>query len=127
MSIPVQLGELGEAVGRFGFAYLLTVSDDGRPHSVAVDPTTDGTEFAIDAGRRTRANAQARSNVSLLFPPVEPGGYSLIVDATATVDGESIRLAPSGAVLHRPASIGFVPDNPACTADCVPLAVDSDS
>lgn len=125
MSIPVELRDLSAAVGRFGFAYLLTVSDDGRPHSVAVEPVDDGGTFVVDVGRRTRANATARPKVSLLYPPVEAGGYSLIVDAAATVEADVVRLTASSAVLHRPAAVGFVPQNSACTADCVPLRVDT--
>jgi hypothetical protein len=59
--------------------------------------------------------------VSLLWPPEQPGGYSLIIDGTAE-QAESARLAvtPTRAVLHRrgeplPGGTG------SCSHDCVPL------
>ena len=58
----------------------------------------------MSVGRGTARNAAARSAISLCYPPVDDGGYSLIIDGTAAVDGEAtVRLAPTGAVLHRPA------------------------
>ena len=45
-----------------------------------------------------------RSSVSVVFPPVEHSdGYSLVVDGDATVDGSLVDVAPTWAVLHRPA------------------------
>ncbi len=124
MSIPVPLGELGETLGRYGYAYLLTVADDGRPHAVAVDPVLDEAAFVVGVGNRSRANVAARSNIALVFPPAETGGYSLIVDADGSVDGERVRLVPTKAVLHRPATPGFVSSNPGCVSDCVRLTVE---
>ena len=90
MSLSVDLTELTEALADFGFAYLLTVNDGGRPHAVAVTPeVTDGVLAVRDLGRRSVANTSARPHVSLLFPPREVGGYSLIVDGDAKVDGDT--------------------------------------
>jgi hypothetical protein len=56
-----------------------------------------------------------------LWAPIEPGGYSLIVDGTATRDDPGLdRLAvrPSKAILHRsaePSATG------AQVSDCVPV------
>jgi hypothetical protein len=66
--------------------------------------------------------------VSLLWPPNDPDGYSLIVDATVTAtagtgEGEGdnvVRLQPTRAVLHRPAPEGATLA-PGCGADCIPL------
>lgn len=110
MSISVALDELRAAIADTDRApYLLTVSDDGRAHTVAVAPWWDDDELVIRVGRHTVANAQARALVSLLWAPKERVGYSLIVDADVTGtasddDGtHSIRLRPTRAVLHRPA------------------------
>jgi hypothetical protein len=108
MSIAVELEELRLQSEAFpGDAFLVTVSDDGRPHTVAVRPTWDGGELVVPTGRTTAANAVARPLVALLWPPPEIGGYSLIVDAAATPGGDGeVRLQPTRAVLHRPAAGG---------------------
>lgn len=122
MSIPVDLTALdGEMVGR-PFCYLLTVSDDARPHAVAVQPVLTDGALVAEAGGRTRGNADARPSVSLVFPPVEPDGYSLIVDGTAVTDDTRVSIEPTRAVLHRPAPapLGDT-DTGACGSDCVEL------
>ena len=118
MSIAVGLDELRAKIAEFTTdAYLLTVSDDGRAHSVAVPVRWDGDELVIDAGGTTRRNATARPLVALLWPPPEPGGFSLIVDAAVErVDGDAevVVLTPTRAVLHRPAPAGG-------GSDCAPV------
>jgi len=119
MSLPVALDGLREEVARFGSApYLITVRDDGSPHAVAVSVDWDGDRLAASVGVRTAANAAACPRVSLLWTPDETGGYSLIVDGAADVDGEQLRVAPSRAVLHRPAADGFEPVSESCGSDC---------
>lgn len=104
MSIAVAIEDLAAAIGEYGWAYLLTVRDDLRPQIVAVTPAWDGEELVMDVGGGTARNVSARSSISLCYPPVDDGGYSLIVDGVAAIDGEStLRFAPTGAVLHRPA------------------------
>ena len=103
MSIAVGLDELRAQVAEYTTdAYLLTVRDDGRAHSVAVPLRWDGDDLVVPAGATTAANARARPLVALLWPPPERGGYSLIVDADARVDDNEITLRPTKAVLHRP-------------------------
>ncbi len=126
MSIPVALDELRAAIeGRAASPYLLTVSDDQRPHSVSVALGWDGDELIMGVGNRTMANASSRPEVALLWPPDEPGGYSLIVDGTVSGtsgagDGDNVvRVQPTRAVLHRPAAPDA--DTGACGSDCVPL------
>lgn len=126
MSIPVALDDLRAALAeRPPVAYLLTVTDDGRPHAVHVAIAWDGDRLAARVGRRTAANAAARPGaVSLVFPVRTPDDYSLIVDGTAGSedaghDGHRVLVQPTKAVLHRPAA---VPDpGAACGSDCVPL------
>jgi hypothetical protein len=138
MSIPVALDELRAAIAeRPASAYLLTVTDDGHPHAVHVAIAWHGDRLVAEVGRRTAANAAARPRaVSLVFPVRTPDDYSLIVDGTASLveaaaDDATARtaaapagerrvlVAPTKAVLHRPAT---VPDPAsACGADCVPL------
>ena len=115
MSVGVELDRLHEEVARFGATpYLLTVSDDGRPHATSVSVSwADGTLVA-GVGRRSAANCADRPDVSLLWPPVEEGGFSLIVDGAASVDGEQVTVSPARAVLHRQRA-----DGPG--SDCVRL------
>jgi hypothetical protein len=120
MSIGVELDELRAQIDAFATdAYLLTVREDGRAHSVAVPVRWEGDDLVVPAGNTTAANAQARPLVALLWPPPERGGYSLIVDATvvataAVETGHEVTVRPTRAVLHRPAPSG--PGN-----DCAPV------
>ena len=124
MSVPVPLERLRAALDERGnSAYLLTTSDDGRPHAVHVPVLWDGDALAVDAGRRSVANAAARPSVSLLYAVRTADDYSLIIDGTAAIVGDGdarrLRVTPTRAVLHRPAA---QPDPAsACGADCVPL------
>ncbi len=121
MSIPVAIDDLAAAIGEYSWAYLLTVRDDLRPHIVAVTPSWDGQQLVIDVGRGTARNAAERPSISLCYPPVDDGGYSLIVDGEATVEGEAmVRFAPTGAVMHRPAPEGFTGSGTGCGNDCEP-------
>jgi hypothetical protein len=117
VSIPVGLDELRARIDGFlADAYLLTVSDDARAHSVAVRVGWDGDEIVIGAGNTSRRNARARKLVALLWPPNSRGEYSLIVDAeVARVDDDSeiVVLRPTRGVLHRPAPDGG--------SDCAPV------
>ena len=126
MSVKVDLGELGQHLQRHPFAYLLTVGEDLRAHAVAVQPSLEeGGLLMTGLGRRTSDNIAARPDVSLVWPPYEPGGYSLIVDGRATVIDETARVEPGHAVLHRPADHAADPRAAAggtgCGNDCVPL------
>jgi len=123
VSVPVTLDRLRAEIGRFARSpYLLTVGDDARPHAVAVSAAWEGDALAVAVGRASAANAAARPGVSLLWPPNEPGGYSLIVDGSAASTGGQGRIAftPMRAVLHRPAS-GPDSAKPGCSADCLPI------
>lgn len=123
MSIAVELEGLADAIDeRTMDPYLLTADDDGRPHATAIALRWEGNRLVGPCGRSSGRNASARGVVSVLWPPNVPGEYSLIVDADAVVrDGESrlIELAPTHAILHRPAE---VPDpTTACAHDCQPV------
>lgn len=108
VSIEVPIPELFGQVDRWGWCYLLTVSDDGRPHLLALRPTVVGDDerrlrFDAGGGRACR-NASARPSVTMVFPPADDAeGFSLVVDGDATVDGALIDVRPTWAVLHRPA------------------------
>ncbi len=86
---------------------MITADDEYRVHTVAVEPRLDGASLDVgQIGGHTRENLARRNEVTLLWPPPEPGGYSLIVDGQAEVaesDGETVglRVAPTRALLHR--------------------------
>ncbi|MGH3364972.1 MAG: pyridoxamine 5'-phosphate oxidase family protein [Nocardioidaceae bacterium] len=123
MSVKVDLAKLADTMDGYGFAYLLTVSEGGRPHAVAVQPAMREGAIAVgDIGNRTLANLAARPDVTLLFPPGEQGGYSLIVDGRATTDGGGPLVVPAHAVLHRPADHATGPTDSSCGNDCVPVS-----
>src|SRR6185437_13211326 len=125
----VDFDRLAAALPDFPFAYLITVDDDYRAHTVTVEPALRGAVLDVGLiGGRTRANLAQRRDVTLLWPPPEPGGYSLIVDGHADVsdeDGETVRcaVAPTRALLHREG------DSPSaakgCLHDCVVFALPS--
>ncbi|GAA2866566.1 hypothetical protein GCM10010472_24900 [Pseudonocardia halophobica] len=120
MSIAVPTDDLAATVARFGFAYLLTIGDDGRPHVAAVTPAvTDGRVAVGDLGRRTRANATARPAVTLVWPPSSAEEHSLIVDGSAVLSGDALVVTPTRAVLHRPAPAPT--PGPGCGADCAEI------
>ena len=116
MSIQVELDEVRSvASGQAPFAYLLTVSEDGRPHLVALRPVIGDGSIECDAGKTSCRNAAARPAVSLLWPPAKFDDYSLIVDGSAVVDGSVVRITPTRAVRHRPA--------PGGGNDCAPVSL----
>ncbi|GAA4287576.1 hypothetical protein [Georgenia daeguensis] len=114
MSIKVDLGELGPAMAKHDFAYLLSPGRE-RPHVVAVVPRlVDGALVVDSPGRSATALAAEHPAVTLVFPPRRAGGYSLIVDGEASVPGvdggdpagearQTLSVRPGHAVLHRPA------------------------
>lgn len=124
MSVPVPLERLRAAIDeRGGSAYVLTVSDDGRPHAIHAPVRWDGDVLVAVVGRRSAANAGARPAVSLLYAVRAADDYSLIVDGTATVEeggDRLLRVTPTWAVLHRAAPAPRA-ETSACDADCVPL------
>ncbi len=122
MTIPVELSKLAEVMGRYRFAYLLTSSERGAPHAVAVTALLQGGELVVEqAGRLTRDNAAQRPEVALVWPPQSESDYSLIVDGRATVTDAGLRIAPARAVLHRPAPARQPAAPGACGSDCVEI------
>ncbi|WP_019972222.1 hypothetical protein [Mycobacterium sp. 141] len=122
MTVKVDLDQLAEAMTDFTFAYLITVGEDFRAHTVAVDPVlTEGVIHAGAAGRHTRANLAEHAAVTVIWPPREPGGYSLIVDGTGELSGDDVRVVPNRAVLHRKAEPEAPSATSGCLHDCVPI------
>lgn len=122
MSIPVDLDRLAETLSGYRFAYLLTTGEDLRAHAVQVTPQLHQERLRVaNPGRRSGANARARSAIALVWPPAEEGEYSLIVDGEATVDDDVLTLVPTRAILHRPATAEAETAAGACGSDCVEI------
>ncbi|OBI47474.1 hypothetical protein A5707_19550 [Mycobacterium kyorinense] len=121
MSKKVDLDRLADTLRDYGFAYVISVDDDYRAHTAAVTPVlNDGVLRIGTVGRHTRANTEAHRDVTVLWPPQTPGGYSLIVDGHAeTIDPLTVR--PTRAVLHRPATSDSPPSTCSPAYDCVNL------
>jgi hypothetical protein len=125
MSKSLHLDNLRAECARFGAnPYLLTQGDEGRPHAVAVSIEWQEDCILSSTGTKSAANVAARPLISPLWPPIEVGGYSLIVDGDGHVIGSGsdarISVTPTRGVLHRP---GTSPVSAArgCGSDCIPL------
>lgn len=129
MSIRVETSDLAKALGDFDAGYLLTVSGQGRVKAVTVEPTVTSTELVITPLSRGSAdNIAENPQVTLIFPPREPHGFTLIVDGEATVTDDAIHVSAAAAVLHRPASHadGPVPHE-GCGQDCHPVGTPAEA
>lgn len=128
MTSNVDFTRLAEKLVGYDYAYLITVDAENRPHPVPVMPTLQGDTVHIGAlgGRRSRTNLARSADVTVMWPPPTPGGYTVIVDGTAEVSdgGElaSLKIAASRAVLIRVATPSSPGETP-CYSDCVDLKV----
>jgi Pyridoxamine 5'-phosphate oxidase len=106
VSIPVELDEVREQVAAAGpYAFLLTVTEDGRPHAVSLVVDWEGDELVCAPGPRTMANAERGSEVSLLWPVSSRAGFTLFVNGRAEIrpdgDAKKVAVKPASAVLHK--------------------------
>lgn len=128
MSIGVSLQRLADSVTRYHFAYLLTVGDDERAHVVAVHPTIAHDTLVVeDPGRKTHTNLATHPLVTLVWPPTDPGDYSLIVDGVGSIRDSKLVVSPTRAVLHRPAPPRAIPTGRGCASDCIELPIAADT
>lgn len=122
MSVKVDLDRLSDALADFTFGYLITVGDDFRAHTVAVEPVLAEGIFDVgQMGSGTRRNAGEHPDVTVVWPPADPGGYTLIVDGRAEVTDDGLTVVPTRAVLHRSATSASAATSPDGLHDCVPL------
>ena len=121
MSIPVEVDQIAAEMDRYGAsAFVVTVRDDGTPHIAHVTFGAADGVLTCPASRTAALNVAERPSMSVLWPPFEDSGYSMIVDGEASVDGEVMSIAPTNGVLHRPAAR---PEgtNGDCSSDCAPV------
>lgn len=127
MSQEVAVTELATVLDRFAFAYLATIAEQRRTHIVAVRPVLVGNTFRIaEPGRTTCRNLGQQPAVTLVWPPSDAEHYSLIVDGIGRLDGHDLIVAPTRAVLHRPAPAAPTDTPTACRSDCIELPVAKD-
>ncbi|HEU0191447.1 MAG TPA: hypothetical protein VFR17_09270 [Mycobacterium sp.] len=131
MTSNVDFDQLAEKLAGRDYAYLITVLEGGQPNPVPVMPVLRGNTVEITAigGRKSRTNLARSKDVTVLWPPVTPGDYTVIADGVAEVTDPgtpgddnlaSLTFVPSRAVLIRvatPASPGETP----CYSDCMDL------
>jgi hypothetical protein len=106
MSIRVSVDDLADALAAHPWGYLITIDDQLCPRIIAVATELADGGLRCRTGESARANVRARPRVTMVFPPADHVGYSLIVDGTAELHTEAIVVRPHGAVLHRPAPVG---------------------
>jgi hypothetical protein len=102
VSIAVALEELPDKIAEYPFCYLVTTGEE-RPHLLAVKPSVVNGGLRCETGHSSRTNVVRSALIVLVFPPTEPGGFSMIVDGEGEVNGDGVVVTPTWAVLHRPA------------------------
>ena len=101
MSIVVDLDQLAATLAQYPFGYLLTTGQRGVKAISVTAAVIDG-RVDIPVGSGGTADNLARDpRATLLFPPVTPDGYTLLVDGTASATTRGFALEPFSAVLHR--------------------------
>ena len=106
MSIPVDLADLPKALEDFDRGYLLTTTD-GRVKAVSVRAVPAGGLLRVAGpGRGSVANVAANPTATLLFPPAQSGGLTLLVDGSALAEDDDVVVTPTSAILHK--SVGAV-------------------
>src|SRR5262249_60941903 len=105
--------------------YLLTVTGDSRPHCSCAEVTWRESGLVAPAPSGwAGSEALGYQQVTFLWPPAEPSGYSLIVDGianTALIEGQPMLVvAPTRAVWHRRGETTS-PAGTSCQSDCIPI------
>lgn len=121
-------GQVHEQISRFPHdPYLLTVTTENRPHcgSVTVRWAADGRRLIAAAPSSWPGSAASGyCRVSLVWPPPQPDGHSLIIDGDArTAPGageEMLAIHPTRAVLYRRGP-GRPGTDTSCSSDCIPI------
>jgi hypothetical protein len=83
--------------------FLVTVTPGGPHITVVAAEVGDAGIVLRGVGNRSTANLRANPAVTLLWQRPAEGERGLIVDGTAEVDGDTVIVSPTKAILHRPA------------------------
>lgn len=118
----MEIAQLAEALADRGAGYLLTSGADGRVKAVTVEPVLREGVLHCPGSRGSARNLAAHPAATLLFPPEQSRGHTLLIDGTATADDGGIAFTPESAVWHRPADHADGPtDQTGCGHDCAPV------
>ena len=117
MSVKVTTDDLADRLDEYGTAaFVVTVGADSSPKVVHVTVVWDGEVLRCTPGGGTLTNLTGGGPVTLVFPSLENGGYSMFLDGRGVPDPDDDAVAViefTGGVLHRPA-----PDAPGGDARC---------
>lgn len=111
MSHKVEPSDLAATSAPYGNTpFLVYTGESGAArinHVVVEIEEGDGrvTARCVGFGRGVAARASLGTTLSLLWPPHEEGGFSLIADGLGKVEDEVLSIEISTAVLHRPAPV----------------------
>lgn len=122
--------DLSAEISSRAIVYMLTVDESGHPHAAQIqvgeiaEESGAATLLASSLGRTSQRNIGTGSQISLIWPPPTPEGYTLIVNGTPAAGPPSeqaatLRLGVTRAVLHRPGEVEA--GSTACGSDCVPI------
>lgn len=109
MSIPIPVQEIAAAAADYGdSAYVLISGSAGPPRVTHSMIAFDEGELVVSIGRRAAAALADNREVSVLWPATDEQSMSLIVDGSVArpvdPEGGEVRIVPTGAVRHRPAT-----------------------
>ncbi|MCP3939397.1 MAG: pyridoxamine 5'-phosphate oxidase family protein [Actinomycetia bacterium] len=125
MSIKVELDKLAEEMATRTIGYLITVDSEGPPHLGQANLHWVEGRIVAGAGKTACRHVAGGRPVSVMWPPVEEGGHTLIVDGTAEIVGEGdaaeVHITPTWAILHRRSRPDSPPSATGCKDDCVPM------
>ena len=121
-STPAGTWSVDKVHSNVGFAVAYMAGTFSGTFSDFDAAVTDGVLLVEGPGKGTVANLAGNTAVTLVFPPREPRGFTLLVDGTATVSGEDVRVTPTGAVLHRAGTADVATGAPLRASDSMWLA-----
>lgn len=104
MTIPVSLDQLAPTLTAFDHAYVITLRGaDEFVKIVTVDPFVRDDRLVITTGHRSIFDyVTADPRVTVVWPPREHHGFSLIVDGQGSVVGDELVVEIDHGILHRP-------------------------
>lgn len=109
MSHAVAPDDLAQTAAPYGATpFLLYSSADGsaRVNHVVASVETDPALVRVTGfGRGVAKRLAEEAPLSLLWPAIEAGGFSLIADGAGSIEGDVLTIEISAAVLHRPAPV----------------------
>ena len=124
MSIPVTAKDVHKTIKEYGSStYLISATADNHPHVANLTFAIDKNDLIFTVGKRGTKNLESCPQVTMLWPPRDLGGYSLIIDGVALkqedLDGSGSiwKISFDSGILHRPAQDPANTD-PSCGSDC---------